>query len=141
MAVINSYGRTIKPPKGNLQIIYQIDVTSPTKEQLLNIALAEAWSDNYFYFSLASFKRSGEYAVSFFVEDGNGNGIGIKPLVFPVTVTSRSKQCGPRAALDRLLGCAYVEKSHRQFSSTRRRGGHLDVFGEVSSGGTSPLVR
>ena len=73
---------------------YQIDITYPTNEKLSYTPLSDVWSDNYYYFLTVNFKRSGEYAISFFVEDGNGNGIGIKPLVFPVTVTSRSKQCG-----------------------------------------------
>jgi hypothetical protein len=49
--------------------------------------LSEAWSDHLFYFSTLSFKRSGNYTVSFLVE-GKDVG-GVKPLVFPVTVVSK----------------------------------------------------
>ena len=110
--------------------------------------LSEAWSDHLFYFSTLSFKKSGNYTVSFllevrpvrtilqsplkhmvhrinfllltlshhhtsssYLEPQGKEASGVKPLVFPVTVSSKVRRSGAPAALDRLQASRYMNVS------------------------------
>jgi len=64
-----------------------------------------------YYFSTVQFKRSGKYTLSFIVEGDNAGSI--KPLIFPVTVTSSSVRCGIPHAIDRLEGVSYIDSASR----------------------------
>ena len=129
MAVVNSYGRILKTTKGSLTVTYQIH-REGIAPPLAYTPLSESWSDNLFYFSTLSFKRSGNYTISFLLEGANVTGI--KPIVYPVTVVAKVKRCGAPDAIDRLLALSYLQQSQRQFTA-RRKG--QDLFIDVSTNG------
>ena len=133
MAIVNAAGKKLKLPKGSVTVTYQIhrEGLSPP---LAYTPLSEAWSDHLFYFSTLSFKRSGNYTVSFLVEGKDLSNV--KPLVFPVTVTSKIKRCGAPDALDRLSAGKYIQSSGRFFSARKK---DFDVFSEVFNGCLNPV--
>ena len=133
VAIVNAAGKKLKLPKGSVTVTYQIhrEGLSPP---LAYTPLSEAWSDHLFYFSTLSFKRSGNYTVSFLVEGKDLSNV--KPLVFPVTVTSKIKRCGAPDALDRLSAGKYIQSSGRFFSARKK---DFDVFSEVFNGCLNPV--
>ena len=61
---------------------------------------------------------SGKYTISFIVE-GDNAGL-IKPLIFPIVVTSSSVRCGIPHAIDKLEGVSYLDSLNRHALVGRR---------------------
>lgn len=114
IAFVNYIGKKVKIAKGALSVIYQIHLAGHDKP-LAYTPLNEAWSDGIYYFMAMSFKRSGQYTVSFIAEGENA--VNIKPLVFQVNVEAQVVHSGPRDALNKLRASGYVAADGRLFWS------------------------
>lgn len=80
--------------------------------------LKEPWTDGIYYFSSLSFKRSGNYTISFTVE-GPGSAE-IKPLVFSFSVEARNMLRGAPNTYARLNAKNYAHSQDRQITWGRR---------------------
>ena len=129
-------------------LLFSLSLREGLSPPLAYTPLSEAWSDHLFYFSTLSFKKSGNYTVSFllevrpvrtilqsplkhmvhrinfllltlshhhtsssYLEPQGKEASGVKPLVFPVTVSSKVRRSGAPAALDRLQASRYMNVS------------------------------
>jgi len=105
-------------PKGAITVSFQI-MRDGVPSAIGYTPNAEPWSDGVFYFRTAAFQRSGHYTLSFFVE-GLNTAL-VKPLIYEVTVQSRTVLCGPQCALDRLNAQGFVKSEGRRVSLPHRQ--------------------
>lgn len=116
IALINKAGKKIKITAENtVTVVYQIQLAG-SDNVLAYTPLKEAWSDSVYYFSTLSFKRSGHYTISFFVEGAAGIG----PLVYSVLVEAKHVLCGVDAALEKLVAVRYLDHGNRQFEYRKK---------------------
>ncbi len=117
VAVKDSEGRTLHLPKGSTTITYQIHKEG-VSQPLMITPLDAPWSDGLYYFSTVSFKRSGNYTLSFIAEGSNASAL--KPLVFPVSVTAKKINFGISSALQGLLAKQYMNERDREIPWNKR---------------------
>lgn len=79
--------------------------------------LKEAWSDGVYYFSSISFRKSGNYEISFVADGGSSQ---VKPLVFSVSVEAKIVKCGLVSAFDTLIANEYVQSTNRAIIARRK---------------------
>lgn len=79
--------------------------------------ITDPWSDGLYYFHTASFLRSGKYTISFIVEGVNA--AAIKPLVYAVSVQSKTMRCGASDALERLQAHEWLRSEGRRTMQRR----------------------
>jgi hypothetical protein len=115
---VNHQERKLKYPKGALTVTYQIHREGQAAP-LAFTPLSEQWSDNIYYFSTITFKRSGTYTISFIVE-GADFASKIEPLIFPVCVRALYTLRGPKHALDQLNATKFLQSSGRQVVYRRK---------------------
>lgn len=115
--VYASSQKRFRPAKGTMTVTYQIHVEGKVNP-LAYTPLSETWTDSIYYFASLSFKRSGNYTVSFLAEGENT--AGIEPLIFPVKVHAKSILYGPVAAVRQLNASRYLEAGGRQITLYRR---------------------
>lgn len=116
VGLVNAEGKHLKPTKGEFKVTYMVH-RAGLVDPLVCDYITDPWTDGYFYFSSCTFKRSGQYTISFLVEGTNATII--EPLVFPVSVRSMMTVCGPKDALGRLEAINYFHGQNRRILSPK----------------------
>lgn len=117
IAVKDAEGRGLHLPKGSTTITYQVH-REGISQPLMITPLDSPWSDGLYYFSTISFKRSGNYTLSFIAEGVHASAL--KPLVFPVNVTAKKINFGISSALQGLLAKQFINERDREVPWNKR---------------------
>ena len=124
---VNCHGKRVRVPKDSQSIVYQIHL-SGQDSPLSYTPNTEPWgAENIWYFASLSFKRSGQYTISFIAEGANA--ADIKPLVFRVTVEAQVVFSGPKDAINKLAANQYLRAENRLFWSARQRNPVMSFIG------------
>ena len=128
IAVKDGEGRGLHLPKGSTTITYQVH-REGVSQPLMVTPLDSPWSDGIYYFSTITFKRSGNYTLSFIAEGAHASAL--KPLVFPVTVTAKKINFGISSALQGLLAKQFMNERDREISWNKRL--YVELIDDVRS--------
>ncbi len=115
--MVDDFGVRIRSPRPGTTIINQVH-REGILQPLAYTPLKEPWTDGIYYFSSLTFKRSGNYSITFAVE-GPGSS-DIKPLVYNFSVGARNVLRGAPNTYARLSAKSYSHAQDRQITWGRR---------------------
>ena len=136
VGLMNGLGKKVKQRKGTVTVVLQVHLLG-RPYPLSFYPMPDPWGDDLYYIPSVSFKRSGDYVLSFLLEGADFQHV--KPQIYKVHVKANVVYTGPVCALRQLRASGYVQSQQRQISNNRRD--FYDLVSTGSVGGEQEAVK